>query len=46
MLKKNNLLPPGSEFMENNNTGIQYLTSLLNLTPIAPLDCPWPGLDV
>jgi aminoglycoside phosphotransferase (APT) family kinase protein len=45
LLKKNNLLPPGSESIENNSNGVQYLTTLLNLTPIAPVTMPWLGLD-
>jgi len=46
MLKKAGLLPPASAFMEHNNTGVQYLTTLLRRDPIAELTTPWPGLDV
>ncbi|MET0379082.1 MAG: phosphotransferase, partial [Spongiibacteraceae bacterium] len=46
MLKKSGMLPPVSAFMEHNNVGMQYLTTMLKLTPIAPVDTPWPGLDI
>lgn len=45
LLAKNGLLPPDGGQLENNNTGIQYVTTLLDLPPADALTTPWPGMD-
>jgi aminoglycoside phosphotransferase (APT) family kinase protein len=44
MLKKSGLLPAGSEHLEFNNPGMQYLASFLELPSDHPVDMRWPGL--
>jgi aminoglycoside phosphotransferase (APT) family kinase protein len=43
-LQKMGLLAPESEYLINNNRGIQYLTTMLDLKPMGPITIPWPGL--
>jgi aminoglycoside phosphotransferase (APT) family kinase protein len=38
-------LPPESKYLLNNNRGIQYLTTMLDLPNVGPVTIPWPGLD-
>jgi aminoglycoside phosphotransferase (APT) family kinase protein len=46
MLRASGRLPPTSEFLENNNLGVQYLTTLLKLPGWENVAAPWPGLDI
>lgn len=45
MLKKQGRLPPESEYLFTNNTGIQWLCSLLDLPPVGEPTTPWVGWD-
>jgi aminoglycoside phosphotransferase (APT) family kinase protein len=45
MLKQAQLLPAASEYLEHDNAGVQYLTTLLRLKPAAAITMPWPGLN-
>jgi hypothetical protein len=44
-LDRRGLLPPESAYLLNNNRGIQYLTTMLDLVPLTLVTLPWPGLD-
>ena len=45
MLDAKGHLPPGSKSWINNNIGIQFLASLLDIPPMERDSQPWPGLD-
>lgn len=45
MLKSVGRLPAESEWMLNNNTGMQYLATMLSLEPAGEITQPWPGLE-
>ena len=45
MLKNAGRLPAESEWMLHNNTGMQYLATMLDLEPAGEITQPWPGMD-
>jgi aminoglycoside phosphotransferase (APT) family kinase protein len=45
MLQAAKRLPPESEWMLNNNTGMQYLATMLDIEPAGEITQAWPGLD-
>tara|TARA_R110001583_G_scaffold193192_2_gene361065 strand:- start:60256 stop:61380 length:1125 start_codon:yes stop_codon:yes gene_type:complete len=45
MLQAAKRLPPESEWMLNNNTGMQYLAAMLDIEPAGEITQAWPGLD-